>query len=98
MYSILHYKIIPHELLSTAGAHVLILATIVLQVVRKLIHQIHAKCFSSEATRWWNMKGLIPTKDDFSLPWHDKILLTLDLIYASILCVFVNNAMQVCIY
>ena len=33
------------------------------------------------------MKGLIPTKEDFSLPWHDKILLTLDLIYASIQCI-----------
>jgi hypothetical protein len=41
-----------------------------------------------------NMKWLIPTKDVFPLPWHDKILLTLDLIYASIFCVFVNNAMH----
>jgi hypothetical protein len=41
------------------------------------------------------MKWLIATEDwtleDFPFSWHDKTLLVLDLIYVSILSVFVNN-------
>lgn len=83
-----------YRLFSFCGARVLILATVVLQAVRKMIHHLFAKCFSSKGTSWWKYEvayNLIPTKEDFPFPWHEKILVTLDLIYASILCVFVNN-------
>ena len=69
-------------------------SSILLQVLRKFIHQMYVMHFSSKATNCWKYEVAYSNKggpEDFPFSWHDKTLLIPDLIYVSILSVFVNN-------
>ena len=65
---------------------------IIMQFVRKLIYHIHVLCISSNATSCRKYEVPYTTKGE-SFPFHGMINHSfLDLIYTSVLCVFVNNA------